>query len=461
MIKGGAIIYDDNRDNYLPWLLDALSEPDFPRIKVIGDGAYSATFTLRLPEPNKIYGIYPGISNESIVSLDKVLVKIIPIADKETEHGIVTEEHYNDEVEMQKDVYDKTNDNLEPLCPKILHHTIVDSNANQIEFKKILDCTIKINDNKKIKININNDIIKKYGIIFMEFVDGSTTLSERIKWVQYKDGRKAHTHNENDTISFIYEYKRLIQSGYINADLHEQNILYIENYHYSENYKFRLVFIDFGIVFRIKDEYIQILLNVFDTGEIKTKIQDFLWFNNDNDKFFYNLNVLDCIKFLKTNVKKYNDNNNDFIAKILQNSIILVDHYNIFHQEFRYKVNEMQNERTTQINLNTEHFKKIIVEIKDKKYKLLKKNKIYELVEDTKAVSNTIDLTKPSKTVIKTNTLETNTPETNTPETNTPETNTLETNTLETITELPKEEYITIKYVKTGDKYKIIQNNTK
>ena len=352
-MDGGAILHGIPSEQYLQILLNN------PTVVPIGYGVYSNTFILTLPEPNIIVGFYPGISLTNYNEINKVLVKIVSVIDR-NEPGytrikkfpIVETETFLDEVNKQLDIYEKTNMNLEPLCPKILHSVIMDyKNKNDIS---IID--------KLINIDTRNKQFNTHGIIFMEYIEGSITQEKALTL----NSRNTNT-IKNIHISFMYEYKRLINAGYIHGDLHANNVLFVPDYKYTENYNFRLVFIDFMQAIPILPDKIPQLIEYFETGTYSRKL-----FNEN----FIDTNITNEIKenYIITQERMINYVKNRlsskilFIIKIFANSFVFLEYTDPVNPTFMFYVKEMEKKRKTQIEFNLKHMKTGDIPIRDKNF---------------------------------------------------------------------------------------------
>jgi len=354
-MEGGAILHDIPSEQYLQFLFNN------PVIEFIGNGVYSNTFILTLPEPNIIVGFYPGKSLSDYTEINKVLVKIVPVIDREQTSYISTRTYGNivekyiflDEVKKQLDIYEKTNINLEPLCPKVLHSLVMDyENTEEIEKIDIL-----------IKVDTHTKEYNTHGIIFMEYIDGSITQNRALK--KYSENIQMI---DMIHISFMYEYKRLINAGYIHADLHTENVLFVPKYTYSNRCKFRLVFIDFMMALSILPDKIDPLIKYFENRETREDLftNPFIDTITDDFRNYYYLARQGSINAFQENKNlTYEDL---FIIKIFANSQVFLSYVYPSNSEFNEKVKKMEDERKIQIEKNLKSIKTGDIQIKDKNF---------------------------------------------------------------------------------------------
>jgi hypothetical protein len=231
-------------------------------------------FTITVNEANAVFN---GLNEKSefIKPISTVLLKLVLIKrygattnnfefiidDKKIRKRAATIDSFNNEINVQYDVYKNTlNYNNIPICPSIIYNNVIDMKSQILRF------LLKIKGKGRQSIitsEIIEDLFDIYnapkkiptlGIIGMEFADDYQTLDSYIddKENSYSDGSITE---ENDMYtlqtcetdckcvsSIIVNIIRLfISSGIIHLDLHSGNIMINKKLHTSE-------IIDFGII---------------------------------------------------------------------------------------------------------------------------------------------------------------------------------------------------------------------
>lgn len=159
--------------------------------------------------------------------INTILIKFIPI-NNETQ-----EKEFNSEVEIQTDIYDRTKDGLEPLCPAILFSGIFDKRTPLMQSF--------ITKSRKHLISLPQYI----GIVAMEFMEYTTMyhLLEKIKGSQMEIA----VYMAAAFLLIDLAYK----TGYTQGDFHFKNILF-KIIPETEEYPYFLVDTDFPPVSFIK-----------------------------------------------------------------------------------------------------------------------------------------------------------------------------------------------------------------
>uniref|UniRef100_A0A6C0C0W1 Protein kinase domain-containing protein n=1 Tax=viral metagenome TaxID=1070528 RepID=A0A6C0C0W1_9ZZZZ len=160
---------------------------------------------------------------------------------------ITTKSSFNNEINIQKDVYQASLRNessyLEPMCPAILYHDFTTSHDehNTYWYKKLNSKYFEILD----KVNSKNVPIPYWpkhlhiGFIAMEYMDGYQTL-----------GKLTKNPNYNQYLIYAkYEIMRLNKLGFKHNDAHLGNIMINPNINYYSTNKYKkgkALIIDFG-----------------------------------------------------------------------------------------------------------------------------------------------------------------------------------------------------------------------
>jgi hypothetical protein len=171
--------------------------------------------------------------------------------------------NFENEVNIQKDIFKKTSDYFEPICPEIVYYDnnfdIInelilhlnekyknhnDTNTTPI-MKKIFDnITTKFIKKEKVQID-DKSLDIKLGIIVMEIGENFKPLS-----VFQKHLKPQQINNEYETYKIMAKtqlYKMIFKTGYYHNDFHENNFLFDSNYEgMYKDQKGKVLIIDFG-----------------------------------------------------------------------------------------------------------------------------------------------------------------------------------------------------------------------
>lgn len=275
-------------------------------------GAGSSGLGLLLSNPtNDSYKILTT-NNENVVC-SQIFIKLVPIyTDKNFRPQFndlyirkediwadifsSAESEFWNEVRIQNEIYKKTNENLEPICPPIVYSECMD-NATSIALLEMLFDNLDKSDvppdlfrvmmeddplNKiatKLKIARYHKI--KLGIIGMGFTKGYQSLYSVIRG---KDagGKKPYLDLA------VYELLRLYSIGYLHGDFSQTNIMINPTYNYTGTNSGRAILIDFGMTFQHNNpdvDILRILQRMRDTrvpfiGIAPTEHKNYNWFIN-------------------------------------------------------------------------------------------------------------------------------------------------------------------------------------
>jgi hypothetical protein len=208
--------------------------------------------------------------------------------------------NFENEVNIQKDIFKKTSEYFEPICPEIVYY----DNENNFDIinKLILHLNEKYKNHndtnttpimKKIFDNITTKFIKKekvqiddksldikLGIIVMEIGENFKPLS-----IFQKHLKPQEVNNEYETCKIMAKtqlYKMIFKTGYYHNDFHENNFLIDYNYEgMYKNQKGKVLIIDFGFSIKANENivdnehqkplYLPDVSNLLDKLSIKQK----------------------------------------------------------------------------------------------------------------------------------------------------------------------------------------------
>lgn len=198
---------------------------------------------------------YANIGTSNIYNYgDKVNTLLIKLVFLRTIDDI---NDYKNEVNTQTDIFLKTVDYLEPLCPGIVYANIY---TDKDELTTLFDTlyskrgdakTTKLLDYLYESVWPHNSSYKKIGLIAMEFAENYHTI------YSLKHDELIDTYN---TMVLYMEIKLAVDTGYIHKDLHAKNIM-INNRinNYFTDYNGKPLIIDFGIVDKIQPDILSLI----------------------------------------------------------------------------------------------------------------------------------------------------------------------------------------------------------
>ena len=269
-----------------PLYADAKRFKDYVRnstVTYFTKGAYSVGYRLKINDLAKSgYNVISLNNTEETLKCGQLFLKLVPIFEYTKEDAelpalrqaireifnqwdkiglnVSKSRDFLDEVRIQTDVYKKTNNNLEAVCPAIVY-----SNIYEAEQAKSL-LSILINNGSKDKNNVLLETMKslyeannklKLGIIAMPLAENYDTLSNVMSANSGTSSDVSITGEKQWYLYLVaYELLRLFEIGYMHGDSHMNNILV--NTEYKCNKKGprcvgRCLLIDFGLAF--KQEY--------------------------------------------------------------------------------------------------------------------------------------------------------------------------------------------------------------
>ena len=164
------------------------------------------------------------------------------------------EEEFWNEVRIQNEIYKKTNDNLEPICPPIVYSECLDHASSIALLEMLFDKYDKsdIPPNLLIDEPLNKIAtmlhLPRYhrirvGIIGMGFTTGYQSLSSVVRG---KDAAEKKPYLD----LAVYELLRLYSIGYLHGDFSQENIMINPTYNYTGTDSGRAMIIDFGMAFK-------------------------------------------------------------------------------------------------------------------------------------------------------------------------------------------------------------------
>jgi hypothetical protein len=284
-------------------------------------------------------------------------------------------EDFKNEIDIQNDIFDKTKELLDPICPSILY-----SNDNLKNQKIIIDTLYKSNENdfnncNFIKILNNLKYVKDidFGLIAMEMMDDYNVLNK------YDKSDYDSKSDEYYTVKYIENMARLriiqlaVRTGYSHNDYHKGNILvkFSRKTGFYEERSGHVILIDFGFSKKIPKKLFEEIKELYDKNEFK-QILDIFYKNTDKQLISW----LDYDKYEQYKWINSVDNHDIEVIKLLKDKY---DNYENEKTLKKEKVEEKKEDYTlkrkregegeieggkTRKNKNKRHVKRSIVKRK-------------------------------------------------------------------------------------------------
>ena len=251
-------------------------------------------------------------NNENVVC-SELFIKIVPIYSDKTFQPLFkdlyirkddlwaeifssAEEEFWNEVRIQNEIYKKTNENLEPICPPIVFSECLDNATSIAMLEMLFDnldksaippdlFRVMMEDDPLNKIATKLKLPRyhgiKLGIIGMGFTKGYQSLHSAVRG---KDVAEKKPYLD----LAVYELLRLYSIGYLHGDFSQTNIMINPTYNYTGTNSGRAMIIDFGMTFQHNSpdvDILRILERMRDTrvpfiGIAPTQHENYNWFIN-------------------------------------------------------------------------------------------------------------------------------------------------------------------------------------
>jgi hypothetical protein len=228
-------------------------------IKYLSRGSFGTTFIATLDDPFIPNSPYKSTDAETYGQpVPTIIIKIVSIND---------EDEFINEVNIQKEIYSKTMEYLEPICPAIVYSKIYESTE---EKNSILNkIRSSMSDTRYIESYLDPDV--DVGIIVMEFADGYKLLHYLQKDPNYKLYK--------NMIMFLL-LELALKTGYSHADFHIGNLMinttsttYFKQTNPSEPKIIgKPLLIDFGLTNEIPHDILNLIKEHCDKEEYTTAL---------------------------------------------------------------------------------------------------------------------------------------------------------------------------------------------
>jgi hypothetical protein len=263
---------------------------DHSNISYLSKGSNGFTFVATLNPSDISNSPYTSTDAETYGQpVNKILFKLVFLRNRreqsediyfsdQSQHNLklllAREQSFNEEVEIQKEVYTKTMDYLEPICPAIVFSQIYKDDRGKLDIlQKIKNRTSADGRTRQILNSIINQGKRfSIGLIVMEFADGYMTMYD-IDHLPNNNPKKI----TQGRVECIFRYLLLelaLKTGYHHADFHNGNLfIKPDNNNANPNYNYfykptittsklgKPLLIDFGLTVKIQEDYLQRIKN--------------------------------------------------------------------------------------------------------------------------------------------------------------------------------------------------------
>ena len=247
-MKGGTGVFIDSSNseqNFINFLMNS-------NIEYLAKGSNGITFKATLKPGSSYVSTYKNIDYlEYGKPVNSLLIKL-SILDEYSIINPITTEDFKREVNIQTDIFLKTMNTLQPLCPAIVFSKIYDKNISIDTRYNVLDVISKNMKHNAYSIFIFIDELIKnsisYTIIGMELIDKYNTVAKLMS---------DPTYNKTQQQTFIKMCQFIVidmalKTGYSHADFHFSNIMINPNdTTYFDGYSGAVILIDFGFTVKL------------------------------------------------------------------------------------------------------------------------------------------------------------------------------------------------------------------
>jgi hypothetical protein len=240
------------------------------KISYLSHGAFGIVFVIESDTS-------PYVSIKDDSSVNKMIVKLCGVNDhtfsivasiQGKRHSLktVTEKSFEREIEIQTEVFFRTCEYLNPICPCIIHSEVKGSvfdSVNRIRLAPRLSHLLSKTKPESVEYillkcfldQITTGRLSNYGLICMEYADGFETLHE-LKKTEPKE-----TIDALESIARLKLIQMTLKTSYTHSDFHDGNILC------KTGQTPQVTLIDFGLCNRLDHEKWKTLKDEWDNHE--------------------------------------------------------------------------------------------------------------------------------------------------------------------------------------------------
>ena len=228
--------------------------------------------TLKPDVPSLYKNIRKSIFSKKV---DKIIIKLVAISPdyegskKTWTSSIATKDiekrsGFDNECDIQTEVFEKTKYNSDPICPAIIYSSVVENESDSIDFleKMVNVASIDARDIlNEIQENIKNKTIPSLGILAMEMADGYKSLSEMYS------KEDSEIIKRMETMARLRILQMAIYTGYSIHDFNTGNILVNPDITgYYKDIPGHVIIIDFGAAEKLDDDTLSKIRRHYDSG---------------------------------------------------------------------------------------------------------------------------------------------------------------------------------------------------
>ena len=227
------------------------------RISYLSSGSYGIIFLVK-----SATSLYVSIRDDK--RINKMIIKICGISNhtfslsstfegKQYRIKTVNKRSFEREIEIQTEVFFRTCDYVDPICPCIIHSEIKSADFDPVKRQRIapsLSNLLSKTESETVEHillklfvdQITRGTLSEYGLICMEYADGFKTL-HRLKKTETKE-----TIDQLESIARLKLIEMTLKTTYTHSDFHDGNIMC----KIGKNPEVTLI--DFGLCNRLNDE---------------------------------------------------------------------------------------------------------------------------------------------------------------------------------------------------------------
>lgn len=203
--------------------------------------------------PNKYYG---KIVKHLLIKIQFINREKLDVRFGDTTFTTTTELIFQNEINIQTDIFFKTLNYMQPLCPSIVYADIINNYPEKMAILNLLRKANNLPFRVENNVILNNDI----GIIVMEMIFNSVPL------YNYNDINNIELAKNISRYALL---KLALDTGYNHNDFHPGNILIQQNNDYFKGIEISPMLIDFGRTTKLD-------LDILESVKQKVKNKDYI-----------------------------------------------------------------------------------------------------------------------------------------------------------------------------------------
>jgi hypothetical protein len=316
------------------------------RISYLSSGAFGVVFLVESDTS-------PYVSIRDDKQINKMIIKMCGISDhtfpltatiggKSYTVKTITEKSFEREIEIQTEVFFRTCDYIDPICPCIIHTEVKHADYDPVTRQRLAPMLAHLLSKSEPDTaehillhfflhQITSGTLSKYGMICMEYADGFETL-HRLKKTESKE-----TITQLESIARMKLIEMTFKTTYTHSDFHDGNILC------KLGLKPQVTLIDFGLCNRLNDEQWKTLKEEWDSHSYYDALESIFYplrydsydLRNRMDEYGWLLGTEDELEYDHDEGFEEIDVPNELILKITSDLDALVEEENKKIQELK------------------------------------------------------------------------------------------------------------------------------